>query len=108
MNTLAEKILDDCAQRGICPLNRIQFDEIFTGRDLTIKLRGAIEFAQAYNLAFARCSGDQQFAFSRKAKGNAHPQERPAEQNARQRGRRSGRRNPAATKAAHRPYGRSF
>jgi hypothetical protein len=109
MMTMTEQILDECSRRGLCPLNRLQFDATFTGGDLAIKVRAAIDFAQAHDLAFARSFGDQSFAFSRLTKSSGLPrnQERPQRTN----GRRQGRRHHADHKpmvSSSRPYGRSF
>jgi hypothetical protein len=111
MATMTEQILDECSRRGICPLNRMQFDEMFTGRDLTIQVRAALDFAQAHDLAFARSSGDQRFAFSRlaKASGGGLPQERPSQSNGNgRRHRRNHHNHKKPMVSSNRPYGRSF
>ena len=46
-------------------MNRKEFDETFAGRDLTIQVRAALDFAQQNGLAFGRSMGDQYFVFSR-------------------------------------------
>jgi hypothetical protein len=46
-------------------MSRKEFDETFAGRDLTIQVRAALDFAQQNGLAFGRSMGDQHFVFSR-------------------------------------------
>ena len=109
---MIERILDECSQRRTCPLNRKEFDETFTGADLTIQVRAAIDFAQQHDLAFARSTGDQLFVFSRLPKapeaGRGGQQPRNARRQRPQPGhRRSGsKRKPQG--AARRPIGRAF
>lgn len=62
---MRERIVEECATRGTCPMNRKEFDETFAGRDLTIQVRAALDFAQQNGLAFGRSMGDQHFVFSR-------------------------------------------
>lgn len=62
---MRERIVDECTKRGTCPMNRKEFDETFSGRDLTIQVRAALDFAQQNGLAFGRSMGDQHFVFSR-------------------------------------------
>jgi hypothetical protein len=69
-------------------LNRREFNETFTGADLTIQVRGAIDFAQQHDLAFARSTGDQAFLFSRLPKASKQERNHPA--NERRRGIQSG------------------
>jgi hypothetical protein len=110
---MRERILDECSKRGTCLLNRQQFDETFTGHDLTIQVRSAIDFAQQNGLAFGRSTGDQHFIFSRLAKDSVDPQQqqrRPQGSAARRRHRPrpKGKGNPKRNGAAHRPFGRTW
>ena len=107
---MTERILDECSRRGTCPLNRREFDETFSGQDLTIQVRAALDFAQQHDLAFARSTGDQFFVFSRLAKlqpgtrghpANARRERRPQNQ------RRSGGKRRSKG-SSQRPIGRSF
>ncbi|MHC1768449.1 MAG: hypothetical protein AB9869_29935 [Verrucomicrobiia bacterium] len=68
---MKQQIVEECARRGTCPMNRTQFDETFVGRDLTIQVRAALDFARQNGLAFGRSMGDQHFVFSRLAPENA-------------------------------------
>jgi hypothetical protein len=107
---MKQQILDECFRRGTCPLDRKQFDESFTGRDLTIQVRSAIDFAQQNGLAFGRSSGDQHFVFSRLAalpEVDTSQRRRPP----RNSNRRADRRPQGQQKArgsSNRPFGRSF
>ena len=78
MATLIERILDECSRGGTCMLSREEFDETFAGPDLTIEVRGAIDFAQQHDLAFARSTGDQRFLFSRLPKTSKAERHQPA------------------------------
>jgi hypothetical protein len=94
-------------------LSRMEFDETFAGPDLTIQVRGAIDFAQQHDLAFARSTGDQRFLFSRLPKASKPERNRPA--NERRQGRQTANRrtrrpgsNRKANGSSRRPVGRSF
>jgi hypothetical protein len=94
-------------------LSRTEFDETFAGLDLTIQVRGAIDFAQQHDLAFARSTGDHQFLFSRLPKGSKAERNQPA--NERRQGMQAGKRRSRrpgfkgkANGASGRPFGRSF
>jgi hypothetical protein len=113
MPTLTERILDECSRRGTCLLSRKEFDETFTGLDLTIQVRGAIDFAQQHDLAFARSTGDQRFLFSRLPKPSKAERNQPANQRRQgtQEGNRQSRRSRTRQKpnrSSRRPFGRSF
>ena len=110
---MRQRILDECSQRGTCPLNRREFDEAFTGCDLTIQVRSAIDFAQQHGLAFARSTGDQLFLFSRLPKVEEPPQRnnqrrQPGKQGGGRRPNRHSRPQQKPRNAANRPFGRSF
>jgi hypothetical protein len=115
---MTELILDQCSKSGVCPLNRNQFNETFTGFDLTIQVRSAIDFAQSHNLAFARCAGDQQFVFSRlpSAPQASDPQSASRRFNSNSNSNTNGKRrhnrgNQGKRKSqgsSNRPYGRAF
>ena len=62
---MREQIVDGCSRQGTYSMSRKEFDETFTGRDLTIQVRAAHDFAQQNGLAFGRSMGDQHFVFSR-------------------------------------------
>ena len=108
--TMREQILDECLKRGACPLNRKQFDETFSGYDLTIQMRSAIDFAQQNDLALGRSTGDQHFVFYRLSKSQETTlNQRPSRQKTsghRARRRSQARRKPS--RAYSRPFGRSF
>jgi hypothetical protein len=110
MQNMKEQILEECSKRGTCPLDRKQFDASFTGSDLTIQVRSAIDFAQNNGLAFGRSAGDQHFLFSRLPKlpeADASQQRRPGGKPARRPNRRfRGRQQPKGPSS--RPFGRSF
>ncbi len=94
-------------------LNRMRFDETFTGPDLTIQVRAAIDFAQQNDLAFARNTGDQRFLFSRLPKASKAGRNQPANERRQgvQAGNRRSRRSGAQRKpngSPRRPFGRSF
>jgi hypothetical protein len=94
-------------------LGRKEFDETFTGLDLTIQVRGAIDFAQQHDLAFARSTGDRQFLFSRLPKAPNVANHQPANERRQERrtGPRRNRRSGAGRKSnapSRRPIGRSF
>jgi hypothetical protein len=89
-------------------LNRQQFDETFTGHDLIIQVRSAIDFAQQNGLAFGRSTGDQHFVFSRLAKDSVNPQGQPRPSGKSSRRRRHRGPKPKANGAAFRPFGRSW
>ena len=110
MAIMTERILDECSRNGTCPLNRKEFDETFTGADLTIQVRAAIDFAQQHDLAFARSTGDQHFVFSRLAKAPdpGRGQQRNARRQGAQQNQRRHRPNRKPQGAARRPIGRSF
>jgi hypothetical protein len=117
---MIERILDECSQRRTCPLNRKEFDETFTGADLTIQVRAAIDFAQQHDLAFARSTGDQLFVFSRLPKapepgrgqqprnGRNGRNGRREKQQGQGRHHRPGSKRKSQGGAARRPIGRSF
>jgi hypothetical protein len=110
---MTERILDECSRRGTCPLNRKEFDDAFSGADLTIQVRAAIDFAQQNDLAFARGMGDQVFVFSRLPKitkeRRGHPANaRPQSNNTNKSSRRRGRPNRKSKGSSNRPIGRSF
>ena len=107
---MIQRILDECLRRGMCLLNRKEFDEAFGGPDLTVQVRAAIDFAQQNDLAFARSLGDQAFVFSGLRQPSAAKQSRPA--NARpqiNRGKQQ-RDGPKRKRrgSSNRPLGRSF
>ena len=117
---MTELILDQCSKSGVCPLNRNQFNETFTGFDLTIQVRSAIDFAQSHNLAFARCAGDQQFVFSRLPSApqasdsqsatrrfNSHSNSN-SNSNAKRRNNRGNQGKRKSQGSSNRPYGRAF
>lgn len=113
MATLIERILDECSRRGTCMLSRAEFDETFAGPDLTIQVRGAIDFAQQNDLAFARSTGDQRFLFSRLPKASKVERNQPANERRQgvQPGHRRSRRSGSKRKSyisSRRPIGRSF
>ena len=94
-------------------LSRKEFDETFIGLDLTIQVRGAIDFAQQHDLAFARSTGDERFLFSRLAKGPNAGRHQPA--NERRLGMQAGKRRSSrpgfkrkTNGVSGRPFGRSF
>ena len=94
-------------------LSRTEFEETFTGLDLTVQVRGAIDFAQQHDLAFARSAGDQRFLFSRLPKSPNAARHQPA--NERRQGMQAGKRRSRrpgfkgkANGAPRRPFGRSF
>jgi hypothetical protein len=108
---MRQRILDECSQRGTCPLNRREFDEAFTGCDLTIQVRAANDFAQQHGLAFARSTGDQLFLFSRLPKVEETPQRNNHGRQPAKQGRRSNRHSrgqPKSRNSTNRPFGRSF
>lgn len=113
MESLTARILDDCSRRGTCQLSRKEFDETFAGADLTIQVRGAIDFAQQHDLAFARSTGDQLFLFSRLPKASKAERNQPANERrpmnraGKRRSRRSGSKRKPNT-SSRRPLGRSF
>jgi hypothetical protein len=113
MASLTERILDECSKRGTCMLSRAEFDETFAGLDLAIQVRGAIDFAQQHDLAFARSTGDHQFLFSRLPKGPNSGRHQLA--NERRQVMQAGKRRRSrpgfkgkANGASRRPFGRSF
>ena len=111
MPSLNERILEECSRRGTCLLNRKEFDEAFTGSDLTIQVRGAIDFAQQHDLAFARSTGDQQFLFSRLPKATNPGRNQPVNERRQAPTNRHGRRSGSKHKpngSSRRPPGRSF
>jgi hypothetical protein len=109
---MTELILDQCSKSGVCPLNRNQFNETFTGYDLTIQVRSAIDFAQSHNLAFARCAGDQQFVFSRLPSAPQTPVSQSAPRrfnaNSKRRHNNGGQGKRKSQGSSNRPYGRAF